>query len=233
MIADEEPFTLECTCGAVASPGAGMLETIPAGGRLRTDCPGCGRRVEVERDSHGRLRGSVGVGFRMACPEDIDALVAMGRAMMGEAPALQRFTFDDEVLRGSLTYATDRANDTRCGVIVGEDPSGRLVAVIVMGAPHGIAWRERTGHEDAFYVDPTWRKRGVAQALVLLFIEWCRARDCVRVTFGSHTGLPADALEEIALRLGCQEDEGRTWSKELAPMHEKQPGWDANGSPVP
>lgn len=137
---------------------------------------------------------NVNVFVRAADPHDEPALTHMARALIEEAPALREWPFEERVFHEFLT----RPSTVSCRIACDPDTGVVMGAIMFDVVPVHIASGEKCISDVAFYVQPEYRGRGVARAL-LREMEFVGQRTgCVLASFGSGTGMRTTA-ERIAL----------------------------------
>lgn len=135
---------------------------------------------------------------REASADDLPALIALGRIMHAEAPALRHATFSEEKVRAALTYALEHG----C-VIVHEGASGIDGGYVALLIERWFS-TDRYVTDVALFVRPDVRGGMIAYRLVSAFIEWCASRGIAPqdVVVGISTGVNAEETGALYERLG-------------------------------
>jgi len=109
------------------------------------------------------------VTVRQAGPGDFDALLALFERFYREEG------FDDAVaaVAGNLRQILQREDTAAFVAEIG----GKAVGAAALSTAFGLEAGAYAELED-LYVDPAWRGRGVASALVAAGADWARARGC-------------------------------------------------------
>lgn len=146
------------------------------------------------------------VTVRPAVDTDIDPLVALARAFLQETPYGDEIPTDDGHL--SELFHLCRTSGV---VLVAEQADGRAVGLLA-----GIKYRHHLtrilmASEQVWFVDPSVRGQGAAEALVRAFEDWGRSQGATRVEIGSWH----PRLDRYYTRLGYQPRE-RIFIKELS-----------------
>lgn len=133
---------------------------------------------------------------RAASPDDAEVLIGLWERAVAELDGQRGGT----LLAGTLARAD--LPDFIHQAIDGED---RLMALgLIDDVPVGLASvvcrrdrRETIGELELVYVEPGARMVGVAEAMLVVVVEWCSAQDCVGVDAPALPGnRPAKAFFE-------------------------------------
>jgi len=137
--------------------------------------------------------------IRHARPEDVEPLLAMGRALHAESPRYRRIPWVEARARG-VTEAM--AADPESGLFVAEVSEGRLIGMIAgFVVPH---WFSNVTYaaDLTVYVDPAHRGRIVFFRLVGAFERWARAQGAGEILLGVSTDIHPEATVRVYERLG-------------------------------
>lgn len=147
----------------------------------------------------------MGVKIHFGTPEDVEALVAMGKAMHEEAPEHRRKDFSEAKAR--------RLVQSLCGVLPPPSvPSCALVAVLEnepIGMMGGFVVEHFFGHDKTatdyvLYVKPEHRGGSAAVRLVRAFEEWAMQHDPYEIVPGVTTGIQTEKTVGFYRKLGYE-----------------------------
>ena len=145
--------------------------------------------------------------IRRARPEDIEALIEMGRALHAESPNYEDEPFEPEVLRAWLherlhagTLLTDNS-----AVFVAEQ-GGSIVGVLVAIVVPRWFNRSSIAAELTLYVAPAHRGGRTLPKLARAFEAWARKQGAVSATLGVSTGIHAERTVCAYSKLGYRLD---------------------------
>lgn len=143
---------------------------------------------------------------RVAVPADVDRVLAMARALWGEAPRLRDRPWSEERARGLVEAMV--ADGTLLiqgiggfmGFVIHEDPmTGESMAT-----------------EVALYVKPEFRGAGLALRMAQDAVVLARERGCAWFQSGAMTGTDEEAAAVVYARAGFEEC-ARTYRCRLCP----------------
>lgn len=136
---------------------------------------------------------------RAATPEDVDALVSMGRALHDESPRYRDMPFSEEKLRALAVKIGEPVGD----VIFMVAEVGGIVAGMMVGL---IAERwfcdARFATDLTLYVKPEFRGTSAFARLVGVFEQWAKAQGVQDFTLGVSTEIHPEKTVGAFERMG-------------------------------
>jgi GNAT superfamily N-acetyltransferase len=136
---------------------------------------------------------------RQATEQDIPALIALGRVMHAEAPALRHARFDGEKVEQALRHSVKQG----CA-FVHQGGDGEIDAVFVGLVIERWFSSDRFAVDLAIFVRPDRRGGLVAYRLIDAFITWCDENGIEDRQLGVTTGVAPDATGALYERLGFE-----------------------------
>lgn len=136
---------------------------------------------------------------RLATRDDVPELIALGRVMHAEAPALRHAPFDEQKVEDALQLALVRGL-----VLVHIDQEGRIDGGFAGFVLERWFSREEVLSDLGLFVRPDRRGGLIAYRLVQALIEWCRIRGMKpeNVVLGISTGVSPEKTGDFFNRLG-------------------------------
>jgi GNAT superfamily N-acetyltransferase len=146
------------------------------------------------------------VKVRPATPDDLPALLAMGRALHAESPRYSRLSFSEAKIRALALQMTT-------GTLTTDAPGGALVAEkagILIGMMAGYVFspffsEDKVATDYTLYVVPDERRRGkAAVALVRAFEAWAVEQGVTDIIPGTSTMIDAEGTARFYEKLGYE-----------------------------
>lgn len=135
---------------------------------------------------------------RQATAADVDALLALGRIMHAEAPALRGSSFDETKVRRVLNAVIDGGaafvHEDVCGAI-----DGGLVGMVLE------RWysTDKVATDLGVFVKPDKRGGFIAYRLVRAFVTWSTAR-ALPIEMGASTGVAPEVADRLYTAIGFE-----------------------------
>lgn len=129
--------------------------------------------------------------IRTATTGDVPAIVHAWYAMLDECGLLGSGVVDDWEAR--LAHHLEKQITGKHARWFVAEEDGRIVgtALATLSSGRSNILKDITAMLAGIYVEPGWRKRGIARRLTEEAIAWCRERGCVRVRLNaSRLGRP-------------------------------------------
>lgn len=122
------------------------------------------------------------LSIRPGLPSDIPALVRLWYAMLEECGLLGSGVVDDWEARLAEHFERQMSGG-HARWYIAQDGSGRIAgtAAAFLSSGRSNILKDLTATLAGIYVEPEFRKRGVARDLTRLAIAWCKERGCTRV----------------------------------------------------
>lgn len=145
------------------------------------------------------------IEIRLGRPDDVEALVVMGRDMHEEAPEHQRKDFSLEKTR--------RLVQSLCGVLPPPPVPACVFVAICGGEPVGMMGgfvtehffgHDRVASDYGLYVRPEHRGGSAAVRLVRAFEEWATQFDPFEIMPGVTTGVRTEKTVSFYRKLGYE-----------------------------
>lgn len=139
---------------------------------------------------------------RAATPDDVDAMVSMGRALHAESPRYRDKAFSEEKLRALASLITEPADNQLFMVAeVGGIVAGMMVCVL---SERWFSY-EKFATDLTLYVKPEFRGTSAFPRLVGVFEQWAKAQGVHDFTLGVsteiHPGKTVGAFERMGYTL--------------------------------
>lgn len=135
-----------------------------------------------------------------AKPEDVDALVELGRAMVNESPRWRRLVYSAQRVRNTITALIASPD----GLVVVARREGRLVGAILAICEANWMSEERVCQELALYVVPECRGSMIACRLICTMVAWGEAKGARWIEAGVSTGVHPKRTAALYQRLGFE-----------------------------
>lgn len=136
--------------------------------------------------------------IRAATPDDIEALVEIGRAMATESPQFSRMPYSPSKVRAMLVSLIGNPR----GFVRVADDGGQIVGVMLGACTEHWACDGLVAFDLALYV-PTNRRGGIhAARLLRAFSDWSRELGAHIATAGISTGINPEQADRLYLGLG-------------------------------
>lgn len=119
--------------------------------------------------------------YREATLEDLDFLVAERLRFIKVGPEDERY----EPIRDNCRafFLDGLSNGTCCAVLAQEDDTciGTTIAFLYLSVPSGRNHTGRNAYITSVFVEETYRRRGIASAMVERIVAWAQAKGCVNI----------------------------------------------------
>lgn len=139
---------------------------------------------------------------RFATPQDVPALVALGKRMHA-ITRFRHFVYDEARVAQSLDAAiTESKNRYVC--LVSEDGQGKVVGVLLAVLEQHIFSDQLTASIMHYDVLPESRIGGWGVRLLRAFEMWARNRKVVEVSFGINSGAEHALVGRFATKMGFE-----------------------------
>lgn len=145
------------------------------------------------------------VSVRPVTPEDVEALVEMGRAMHDESPEYREMDFSEEKIRKLVNFmcGTLLVPSASNSALVAED-EGTIVGMMGGFVIEHFFGRDRIAHDYVLYVKPEHRRGTAAVRLIREFEKWAKAQGVRAIVPAITTGLSTERTEGLYLKLGYE-----------------------------
>lgn len=144
--------------------------------------------------------------IRPAKPEDIPAIVALGRAMHAESPRYSRLRYDPEKVANLLrrmVEGTLTTNPTGGAFVAVKD--GTIIGMIGGYVVETFFGPDTVASDYAFYITPSERRKGrTAAGLVLAFEAWAIAQGVADIVPGVSTMIETQSTRRLFEKLGYE-----------------------------
>lgn len=136
--------------------------------------------------------------MRSATLSDLDELVALGRVMHAEGPALRGFSFDEAKVRRALIAAIAGG-----AVFVHENADGSLDGGLVAMVLERWYSTDQVAIDLGLFVAPDKRGGFIAYRLLRAFVAWCTAR-ALPIEMGVSTGVAPEVADRLYTAIGFE-----------------------------
>jgi len=150
---------------------------------------------QTSTNSQVSLARSKTVAMRLASPDDIPAIIELGRTMHNES-TFAGMDYDPERVSSTLTKLIDQSQY----VVVATDDGGQVIGGLVGMCTQSWFGNDMVANDLALFVHHDWRKSIAAEQLVLMFIHWAKLAGAKQIRPGVTTG--DDRAEKLYQRMG-------------------------------
>lgn len=127
---------------------------------------------------------------RPAYDLDLMRLINLGEAYYKEVDRWHNYELDRERL---MTLAMTAIQSETERIFLAIDIETNNIHGLLWGCVVDQVWTKGTiGHDRFLFVSPEVRKQGIGKALILSFIRWCEAKDCISIQAGANSGIQDD-----------------------------------------
>lgn len=145
--------------------------------------------------------------LRSAVPDDLPALIEMGRAMHAESPNFSRYAFSADVLKRSLLAFMASAD----GFVVVYEREGDPVGVVVAMCARQWFSEELMACDLAVFVKPGHRGGMAAARLIGAYHLWAVKKGVRFPSLGISTGVHEEATARLYQGLGFSKQRSTTF----------------------
>ncbi|MGH8857416.1 MAG: GNAT family N-acetyltransferase [Polaromonas sp.] len=140
--------------------------------------------------------------IRFATPQDVPALVALGKRMHA-ITRFKSFTYNEARVAQALSAAIEKGNG-RYVCFVAEDSARRVVGVLLAVLEQHIFSEQLIASVMHYDVLPESRMGGWGVRLLRAFEPWARNRKVVEISFGINSGGDHSTVGRFASRMGFE-----------------------------
>lgn len=145
------------------------------------------------------------VSVRPVGKEDVEAIVAMGRAMHDESPEYRDMDFSEEKIRKLVNFmcGTLLVPNSSNSALIAED-GGTIVGMMGGFVIEHFFGHDKVAHDYVLYVKPEHRRGTAAVRLIREFEKWARAQGVRAIVPAITTGMSTERTEGLYVRLGYE-----------------------------
>lgn len=138
--------------------------------------------------------------IRDATPDDVPALVELGRQMAAESPRFSRLTYSPAKLDALFRMLIASPDGL---LLVAESKGDRVGVMACMVADHWCA-EGRMAMEFGLFIAPQHRGGMSAARMIRRYVQWARERGAADIGLGISTGVHAEQTASFYNALGLR-----------------------------